>query len=151
MMDGNEHSEQVDAWLRAAPKEHSAQQSLLRFELVFNTIVGRAQQTLGEVTLTAILDRVVYLAAEKFPLASGLKVESTGVSCRGLLDACGGRQDQVVEPIRFLLTAFLTLLGNLTAEVLTPALHAELMRDTTHRTALGDADSGRKRDKGVAS
>jgi len=156
MTDGNEHSEQVDAWLRAAPKELSAEQFLRRFELVFNKIVARAQVTLGEVTLTAILDRVVYLAAEKFPLASAIKVEWTSVSCRELLEPGSARPlDQLVEAIRFILTAFLTLLGKLTAEVLTPALHAELMRDVEAKQDAGPgdapADGGRRYDKGVAS
>lgn len=156
MIDGNDHSEHVEAWLRTAPRGRAIEPLLVSFELALSAIIRRAQQTLGELTVTAILDRVVYLAAEKFPLASAMKVESTGVSCRALLELGDARErHDVVEPIRFILIAFLTLLGNLTAEVLTPALHAELVREDD---ASNDADSmaacsvgRRKRDEGVAS
>jgi hypothetical protein len=97
------------------------------FELVFEAMWQRAYATLGEVTLTAILDRVLYTAAERFPLLSSLEVDTNGLkSDRLRAGAPGSNRDELAKGIRFVLVEFLTVLGNLTAEVLTPALHAEL-------------------------
>jgi hypothetical protein len=97
------------------------------FERGFGALWTRAHRTLGDVTLTAIAARVVYTAAEQFPVLTGLKVEPTGLRC----DVLRERQislasDELAQGIRFVLTQFLTVLGNLTADVLTPALHVEL-------------------------
>ena len=43
---------------------------------------NRANLTLGEVTLTAIVDRVLYSAAEQFPPFESLKVEPAGIDFR---------------------------------------------------------------------
>ena len=89
----------------------------------------RALVTLGDVTLKAILDRVLYTAAERFPLLSPLEVDATGLRSDKFRQGAGSlHRDQLGEGIRFILVEFLTVLGNLTAEVLTPALHAELAK-----------------------
>jgi len=130
MMDGNQHGERVDAWLRAAPKQSTIEQSLARFEQALSAVLSRANQTLGEVTLLAILDRVLYVAAEQFPLVAELEVEATRVSCRKLLLQTRELSPELLNAaLRFVLVEFLTVLGNLTAEILSPALHAELVCD----------------------
>jgi hypothetical protein len=127
MMDGNQHGERVDAWLRATPKALTLEQQLRRFELALGAVLVRANQTLGEVTLLAILDRVLYVAAEQFSLVAELEVEATRVSCRKLLLRTRELSaPEVHAAVRFVLVEFLTVLGNLTAEILSPALHAEL-------------------------
>lgn len=155
MIDGNEHSKRVDAWLQGAPGELALEQLLRRFERVFSAILGRAQQTLGEVTLIAIVDRVLYVATEKFPLVSALEVEGGAISCRKLLERTRElSRDEVVSAIRFVLAEFLVVLGNLTAEVLTPALHAELeheVEDLPANKGARRAHSPGKDDKGSKS
>ena len=87
----------------------------------------RAHQTLGDVTLTAITDRVLYVAAEQHSLISALRIETSGLRCQELYERAPSlRPDQLEAGVRFVLVEFLTVLGNLTAEILTPALHAEL-------------------------
>jgi hypothetical protein len=143
MRDGNQHGERVDAWLRAAPRSRTLEQHLRRFELALSAVLSRANQTLGEVTLLAILDRVLYVAAEQFPLVAELEVEATRVSCRKLgLRACELSEPDVRAAIRFVLVEFLTVLGNLTAEILSPALHAELVGEVED-SSDGEHDGAR--------
>jgi len=62
------------------------------------------------------------------PFAS-LKVDATGLRCDDLRQRAAGLEGkQLEEGVRFVLVEFLTVLGNLTADMLTPALHAELSR-----------------------
>jgi hypothetical protein len=140
MLDGSQHAKHVDDWLGQVPKDIAWDELLGRFELMFAAVWGRAHQTLGEVTLTAILDRVLYLAAEQHPFVAELEVQPRGLRCRKLLGR--GREfehDEVVAAIRFVVVEFLTLLGNLTAEIMTPALHAELAGMVEH---AGDGPHG---------
>jgi len=125
----NDHCERVDAWMDRASKEAPPERLLDAFERAFGAIWRRARVTLGDVTLMAILDRVLYNAAERFPLLSSLEVDATGLRDDKFRERAGSlHRDQLLEGIRFILVEFLTVLGNLTAEVLTPALHSELAK-----------------------
>ena len=105
---------------------------------------NQAYLTLGEITLTAIVDRVLYDAAERFPPFESLKVEATGIDCRELRDKPEVWDDRdLAEGIRFVLIEFLIVIGNLTAEILTPALHAELSK-----VKLDDPARGNRRGEG---
>ncbi|WP_437718475.1 hypothetical protein WMF45_19820 [Sorangium sp. So ce448] len=129
MRDANEHSACVDAWMDRAARGAPPDRLIQLFERAFNALWWRAHVTLGEVTLGAIVDRVLYYASERSPVLSSLRMESAGIWCVELQERAGGvRRDQIEEGLRFILVEFLTVLGNLTAEILTPALHAELSR-----------------------
>jgi len=93
--------------------------------------------TLGEVTLTAIVDRVLYTASEKYSFLSALKIDGTRI-CFDDFRRQGAVQHgrHLHEVVRFVLVELLTVLGNLTDEILTSALHAELSK-----VAPGDADA----------
>jgi len=125
----NNHRARVDAWMGRAAKEAGPEWLFDGFEQAFGAIWRRARATLGDVTLTAILDRVLYNAAERFPLLLPLEVDASGLRSDKLRERAGSlHRDQLAAAIRFILVEFLTLLGKLTAEILTPALHAELAK-----------------------
>ena len=85
MLDAARHADRVDAWLRRSGKDRSPEALLELFEAGFGALWARATITLGEVTLTAIAERVLYNASEKFPLLSSLEVEPTGgIRCGAL-------------------------------------------------------------------
>jgi hypothetical protein len=129
MVDENDHSACVNAWMERAAKGLPAERLIQVFEQGFAAIWRRAHRTLGDVTLTAIADRVLVSVAEQFPTFSGLKVEATGLQCKELHERTGAlRRDHLAEGIRFVLVEFLTVLGNLTADILTRARHAELAK-----------------------
>jgi hypothetical protein len=122
------HHARVDAWM-ARVTNVPPERLFEAFERSFGAMWRRAYLTLGDVTLIAILDRVLYTAAERFPLFSSLEVNAKGLHSdkfRAIAD--DSSRDDLAEGIRFVLVEFLTVLGNLTGEVLTPALHAELAK-----------------------
>jgi hypothetical protein len=124
LSDTSDHSASVDAWMQRAATDTRPEQLIQAFERGFAALWKRAQLTLGDVTLTAIVDRVLWNAAERYPFLSTLEVDTNGLQCRELRP--NAPQDRLAEGIRFVLLEFLTVLGTLTAEILTPALHAAL-------------------------
>ena len=139
MPDENNHRARVDAWMDRAAKEAPPERLLDAFERAFNALWRRARVTLGDVTLMAILDRVLYNAAEQFPPLSSLEIDATGLRTdKFRVRAGSSHRDQIGEGIRFILLEFLTVLGNLTAEVLTPALHAELAKVAAKDAVRGE-------------
>jgi hypothetical protein len=111
------------------------------FEQAFSALWRRAHQTLGDVTLAAIVDRVLYTGAERFPVLGELKVEGTGLRWAELRQkAHGVPRAELADAIRFVLVEFLTVLGNLTADILTPALHAELRKVASRGEAAAATD-----------
>jgi hypothetical protein len=143
MADDDQHRASVDAWLERADAGMPPEQLLQTFAEGFDTVWRRAHRTLGEVTLVAIGDRVLHNAAEQFPTLSVLKVESTGLQYKELgALAVSLDSEQLLAAMRFVLLEFLTVLGALTAEILSPALHAELAKLGPEKTRR--IDSGAK-------
>lgn len=124
-----DHSAFVTQWMEGAVRGLPGAALLPLFERAFAAIWQRALVALGEITLTAIADRVLYTAAERFPPFSSVQVTGGGLQCQ-LLAARAAEltPERLGEAIQFTLVEFLTVLGSLTAEVLTPALHAELSK-----------------------
>lgn len=124
----SEHQLTVNAWLEGVAARSTVE--LLRAcEAAFAALWQRTQLTLGEVTLAAVVERVIHTAKERYPMLASIETTRSGVRCESLQTQTGLRHDDVAEAIRFVLTEFLTVLGNLTAQILTPALHAELSKD----------------------
>jgi len=140
VLDEGQHAASVDAWLKVAAKDLPHAALLRLFEAALGALWARTVTTLGEVTLTAIADRVLHNAAQKLPLLSSLKVESTvGIQFRDLRESGSSVPDtELLGGIRFALVEFLTVLGNLTAEILTPELHADLARVNPTNGIRGD-------------
>jgi len=142
MIDESDHIACVDAWLNGAATGLPRERQLELLERGFNALWQRAHRTLGNVTLTAIVDRVLHTASEKFPLLSGLEVDATGM--QGLEQLARLREldaRELASATRFVLLEFLTVLGRLTAEVLSPALHAELRQVTSHHQGPNESAS----------
>lgn len=124
-----EHAREVDAWLARAARGLPPDRLLSLFERALHALWHRACLTLGDVTLMAIVDRVLHDARERSPVLSPLKVDPAGISCRELHETLGTlSRSELEQGMRFVLVEFLTVLGNLTAEILSPALHGELSR-----------------------
>ena len=129
MGEDDDHSRCVTAWLERSGTGQSPERLLHAFERGFAAVWRRAHQTLGDVTLMAIVDRVLYVAAESHPMLSGLQVDATGLRAQELRERVAGLDHgHLAEAVRFVMVELLTILGNLTAEILTTALHAELAK-----------------------
>lgn len=116
--------------MAGAAKDATSRDLLALFERAISAIWQRAQVTLGDVTLAAIVDRVLYTAAARFLAFEALTVETSGVRFDELTGVDDLGADELAQAIRFTMIELLTVLGHLTAEILTPALHAELSRVT---------------------
>jgi hypothetical protein len=123
-----QHAAIVDAWLERSAKDLSPELRLRLFDAALRALWNRIKTTLGEVTLTAIAERVLSDTSEAYPIFSSLKVEAAhGFDCRELSERIGSVPDaELNKAIGFVIAEFLTVLGRLTAEILSPELHAEL-------------------------
>jgi len=127
MVDEGGHADLVDTWLARSANVLSASALRRLLEIALSALWARTKTTLGEVTLTAIGERVLYTAVERFPFLASFRIEAgRGIETRGDGPSLP-REAEVREGARFLLSEFLSVLGNLTAEILTAELHAELM------------------------
>src|SRR4029077_14703976 len=114
----------------------SSNQLAQLFEQAMGAIWHRAYLTLGELTLTAIVDRVLYNATENFPTFGSLKLDTNGINCAEFRERASTMSErELAKSIHFVLVELLTVIGNLTAEVLTPFLHSELSKITLKDSA----------------
>ncbi|HEV8725798.1 MAG TPA: hypothetical protein VGW77_34715 [Candidatus Binatia bacterium] len=138
MSDAQDHSDHVNKWMTQTAQDLSSDQLLELFEEVTQALWSRAHLTLGVVTLTAVMDRVLYNASERFSPFESLKVVPGGIDCQELRDRGevldGG---DLREAMRFVVVEFLVVIGNLTGELLTPALHSELSKITPKDSVFG--------------
>jgi hypothetical protein len=127
MASDDAHAALVNAWLERAGKERPPEELVELCSDGLAALWRRAHQTLGDVTLTAIVDRVLFTATEQFPFLSSLTLEEGGMRCDALREhARDVDREQLLDGIRFILVELLTLLGTLTGEILSAPLHAEL-------------------------
>lgn len=144
--DRQSHEAAVQAWFARVRAIDADADRLALLEHAFNALWRRAQRTLGDVTLAAILDRVLATKCESYPLLSDVRVELSGLVCDRLYERREALPaDELSEAMQALLVEFLAILGELTAEILTPALHAELGNvapEPSTRTAVDASATG---------
>ena len=130
MAEASNHTERVTAWLEANTLGAATEELCNLLERALNALWQRTKVTLGEVTVIAIVDRVLYNAAERFPFFASISVEpGVGFRSEGLRERTDVQDSaMLIAGTRFVLVEFLTVLGNLTADILTPELHEALAR-----------------------
>ena len=143
------HARAVDAWLERAESRRGLDVDVIdAFERAFAALWRRAGETLGEVTLAAVTQRVLLDAVRKFPVFGSMRMMDDG----GLRRRRGRARpkprtegDDARSAVRFFLTNWLSLLGTLTAGILSPALHDALSRvETAPPPGRGRAAPARK-------
>ncbi len=129
---GLDHAARVDAWLAASGAGLDAPAVLRRFESAFAALWRRCRGRLGEVTLMAIADRVLCDGRRRHAFLDAAAVTGEGISVERLVGEANARIDpgEARAAVGFILIEFLRVLGRLTAEVLSPALHGELSNGT---------------------
>lgn len=127
--DETNHAEYVDAWWCRATEGLPPARVIVLFERAVRALWDRSHVTLGVVTLAAIVDRVLYVASENYPALAALKVDEGGIHFDAFREAASAEPlGDITEGAQFVLVEFLTVLGHLTDEILTPALHEELSK-----------------------
>lgn len=124
-----DHDAFVTRWMERATAGRNQPQLVDLLERALNALYASARKVLGEVTLAAIVDRVLFNAAERHAFLADLRFESSSISAKKLLERPPVPDDSALrDAMRFVLIETLTVLGNLTAELLTPSFHSELSR-----------------------
>lgn len=133
MAEAPPHRQVVAAFL--TPARAGSNEALFdRFERGFAAVWARTEVTLGNVTLTAIAERVLHTTAERHGWFGALSIEPGGLDSRALRERLATLPRAELERgVEELLSELLIVLGSLTAEILTPALHAALTK-----VAIGD-------------
>ncbi|HEX8953608.1 MAG TPA: hypothetical protein VF945_17245 [Polyangia bacterium] len=123
------HDAFVAAWMERVTAGRSQRQLVELLELALNALYASARTTLGDVTLAAIVDRILFTAARRHAFLAKLTFEAPTISCKKLLEQLEPPDEaSTKDGLRFVIAEFLTVLGNLTAEILTPTFHAELSK-----------------------
>jgi len=129
MSERNIHRETLRTWRDGWGGTLSQHELVDLYERALDSLWRRAHLSLGEVSLMAIVDRVLHEGTERFPHLAALKLETSGVQCGVLRHAASALEPAVLEEsLSFLVAELLRVLGSLTGEILTPGLHAELLK-----------------------
>jgi len=129
MGERNVHREAVRTWHDGWAGTLSPHELVDVYERTLDALWRRAHLSLGEITLMAIVDRVLHQGTEKFPHLVVFKVETSGVQFRDLRLAAPSLDRALLEKsLEYLVLELLRVFGVLTGEILTPGLHQELRK-----------------------
>jgi hypothetical protein len=146
-IDTEHHAVAIERWLDAAGDELSTPDLISLFERALATLWERANRTLGEITLAAIVDRVLHVASEQYPFVSISKGEGEPIRFDARPLGAVQHDKRLREVICFVLTELVAVLGSLTGEILTPGLLAALanVEPRPRATVAADDAEGAKR------
>lgn len=131
----SDHRRCVEVWTQRWPRDWTPERRVTAFEHAFAALFWRAHQTLGGATVVAIAARVLSAATERYPELQGTVVGPRGLVLETLRSRASTLDDaRLRECIHFALVEFLSVVGTVTAEILTPALHAELTPPSPRRS-----------------
>jgi hypothetical protein len=126
------HEAVVDAWLARSVDHDSSVEIARLFHAALDAVWNRAVTILGPVTLTAIAERVLHNATERYTFFSAIDPRSPRSNGDARwMERLHERLATVpraalIEGLRYGLIELLTVIGTLTAEVLRGELHAAL-------------------------
>lgn len=133
------HQATVDTWLERSV-DHSSVEIVRLFHGAFDAVWNRAVTTLGSVTLTAIAERVLHKTIKQYAFLSAINPRPNGDSRwkehlhERLVSV---PRAELIEGLRCGLIELLTVIGSLTAEILSPELHAVLTEVPADRSDPG--------------
>ncbi len=126
------HRDIVILWEEKNIKDLGTDQAIQVFGNALQTIERRCLITLSSVTVQVVLDRIIHQGIEKFPLLVEVTLESTGLNFSSIHQKKEHyNAHEINNAFRYLLIELLTVIGNITSEVLTAPLHKELMEVTS--------------------
>lgn len=123
-----QHTTTVDMWLKQTASGLGSDELLRHFEGALDAIQKRILVTLSDVTLHAILVRVLFHGQQKYPLLRELELDLHGVTLKNLRKSVSARNPQeITEAFRFLIIELLAVIESLTGGVLTHPLQKTLL------------------------
>ncbi|MDD5303095.1 MAG: ATPase domain-containing protein, partial [Elusimicrobia bacterium] len=119
----------MSSWLEQAAKGVPPAAQLELFETAWGALWRRAESAVGEIVLESIAEMVHSNSAERYPFLAPLELGTADISCKALLESTSPpEKSELQESLGFMLVNFLTVIGDLTDQILTPGLHDELSR-----------------------
>ncbi|MGZ3697887.1 MAG: hypothetical protein ACXWPM_08575 [Bdellovibrionota bacterium] len=139
-------AQMVNEWLDKKTLNLPPAKLVPLFEEAIGVLQARTEITLSEVTVSAIFDRALFLSQQKYPLLSGMKIDSKKIVWNETVTQLRDhRPAEVTEAFRYLLIELLTIIDNLTAGVLTQSLSRELSKVPMNRSEGGVTEPGGKK------
>lgn len=124
-----DHSAFVEEWLDDAGRGLDCERLLELLQQAVRVVWDSARVSISDVTLDAVLERVVINARDHFPWLPALPVVHSSIDTSVLRAHCGrAKLGEILKASRFIVTEFLAINGNLTGEALTPAMHRGLAK-----------------------
>ncbi|MFI5361256.1 MAG: ATPase domain-containing protein [Elusimicrobiota bacterium] len=124
-----DHQSFVDAWLETTPKSASPTELIELFASAWGVLWRRAEGAIGEVVLASIAALVRSDAVERHPFLSSLTLDSPIPSFKALIESAGALEEpELRDGLRFMLTEFITIVADMTDQIITQGLYDELSR-----------------------
>lgn len=128
----NAHEELISLWEEQNIKGLRNEQLIQLYGSAFGAIERRCLATLSSVTINVVIDRVLHLGSKKYSFFSLVTIEPSGLSLKGLMQKNENyKTEELRDGLTYLLLEFLTVIGNITSDVLNESLHKELMEVTS--------------------
>ncbi len=106
------------------------------FIRALDSIQNVARITLSRVTLKVIIDRVLHQSKAIYPMLGDVKIKDESLNFNDLLAQMDQYDpDLLIPALRHLLIELLSILGRITADILTGPLHKELLSVTSATTS----------------
>lgn len=115
----------TDWWQRAAADASEGERRRL-LEDALGAVWRRARGTLGDITLAAIMERVLSDVADRSDVLRDLTLDDDG-RLRRLPGDDTDAPAETEQALLVVLAELLSVIGRLTADILTPALRAEVL------------------------
>ncbi|MGZ3693609.1 MAG: hypothetical protein ACXWQO_05425 [Bdellovibrionota bacterium] len=124
----SKHKTLVSAWAEKNTKGLNAEQLVRLFSAAIRAVEQRCLTTLSSITVMVVLDRALEESKETYAFLSDITVETQGLDLGGLLGKCKNyKLEELREGLQDLLIGLLTVIGNITADILTAPLHKQLL------------------------
>lgn len=126
------HKEIVFLWEKENAKNLECKEFIKLFAGALLNLEKRCFATLSNVTVQVVIDRVLHEGHEKYPILNLIKLEPSGLNFEELNQNCEKyKAQELKEALSYLLVELLTVIGNITSDVLTAPLHKKLMEVTS--------------------
>jgi hypothetical protein len=121
------HIRKVNEWETSHGTGLSSKELVNLYSSAIQAMVRRSLETLSAITVLVVLDRVLNEVKEGYPFLSEIKADSQGINFDSFLEKEGLDPEEFKRALHEFLVGLLTVLGNITADILTTPLHKELM------------------------
>jgi hypothetical protein len=121
------HRNFISDWERQTADGLTPLEHLHLLERAIHAIEARSSKTISVITQKVILDRVLHQGIEYYPFLEAVTIDGSIFNFRALTSQKNHPTHEIIEALRFLLVELLTVLGRITADILTGPLHREIL------------------------